>query len=221
MGCVEKAIFSERGSVRGKEVLVALRANWFVFVWLSVIRRNISQSIRNRWRKIGLMFQFQNRRELFNQLRDAGEMLGLLLNPLASPSKPLKTILGDESKRLAVPSKIGGGNVEESDLLVEYSFFGGAQGGWRQRTVDANEPMHDQWGETTGDLFINDAVFFRHIPERIWRYELGGYPVVKKWLGYRDRGRRPGVPAIGAGNSSSPRHRAAVVCSSAAVSNSR
>jgi hypothetical protein len=133
-------------------------------------------------------------RELFNQLRDAGEMLGVLLNPLASPSRPLKAILGDESKQLAVPSKIGGGNVEERDLLIEYSFFGAAQGGWRQRTASANEPMYDQWGETTGDLFINDAVFFRHIPEKVWRYELGGYPVIKKWPGYRDRGRRPGVP---------------------------
>jgi len=32
------------------------------------------------------------------------------------------------------------------------------------------------------------------VPEHVWRYELGGYPVIKKWLGYRDRGRRPGIP---------------------------
>jgi hypothetical protein len=25
----------------------------------------------------------------------------------------------------------------------------------------------------------------------MWEYELGGYPVVKKWLAYRDNGRRP------------------------------
>jgi len=24
-----------------------------------------------------------------------------------------------------------------------------------------------------------------------WTYELGGYPVIKKWLAYRDNGRRP------------------------------
>ncbi len=54
--------------------------------------------------------------------------------------------------------------------------------------------MHAEWGKITGDLYINDAVSFRHVPERVWRYELGGYPVIKKWLGYRDRGRRPGIP---------------------------
>jgi hypothetical protein len=25
----------------------------------------------------------------------------------------------------------------------------------------------------------------------VWAYELGGYPVIKKWLAYRDKGRRP------------------------------
>ena len=121
-------------------------------------------------------------------------MLAVLLNPAASPSKALKNITGDEAKHLAVPGKVGGGNVGEGDLLVEYSFFGGAQGGWRARSSANDEPMHDEWGDSTGDLYINDAVLFRHVPEKVWGYELGGYPVIKKWLGYRDRGRRPGIP---------------------------
>lgn len=28
----------------------------------------------------------------------------------------------------------------------------------------------------------------------VWKYQLGGYPVIKKWLGYRDAKRRPGKP---------------------------
>ena len=96
--------------------------------------------------------------------------------------------------KVRVPGKVGGGNVGEGDLLVEFSFFGGAQGGWRTRSSAKAEPMHAEWGENTGDLFIIDEVMFRHVPERVWRYELGGYPVIKKWLGYRDRGRRPGIP---------------------------
>jgi hypothetical protein len=133
-------------------------------------------------------------RELFDELIAAGEILAALLNPIASPSKALKVILGDEAKHLAVPGKIGGGNVSDADLLVEYSFFAGAQGGWRARSSSNDEPMHAEWGEVTGNLYINDAVSFCHVPEGVWRYELGGYPVIKKWLGYRDRGRRPGIP---------------------------
>lgn len=132
--------------------------------------------------------------EIFEQLCDAGGMLATLLDPVANPSRILKKILEEETRYVAVPSKIGKGSLAESDLIVEYSFFGGAQGGWRERSIADNEPTHDQWGSTTGDLFINNAVFFRHVPERVWRYELGGYPVLKKWLGYRDRGRRPNIP---------------------------
>ena len=50
------------------------------------------------------------------------------------------------------------------------------------------------WGEETGDLFVSKTVFFRHVPERVWRFELGGYPVLEKWLGYREAKRRGGRP---------------------------
>ena len=133
-------------------------------------------------------------RELFGELVAAGDLLAVLLNPVVNPGKSLRDVLGDEAKHLAVPGKTGGGTVSGDDLLVGYSFFGGAQGGWRPRAATPAEPMRAEWGGTTGDLYINDSVYFRHVPERVWRYELGGYPVIKKWLGYRDRGRRPSEP---------------------------
>lgn len=111
--------------------------------------------------------------ELLEELADAGDKLGILLNPVASPVRVLKDLLADELKQIAVPTKIGGGNVGEHDLLVEYAFFGGAQGGWRERTATPKEPMHAEWGKATGDLYINDGLFFRHVPEQVWRYELG------------------------------------------------
>jgi hypothetical protein len=48
----------------------------------------------------------------------------------------------------------------------------------------------ETWGERTGDLFLNDDAYFGNVPELVWNYQLGGYPVLKKWLGYRqaDRG---------------------------------
>jgi hypothetical protein len=50
------------------------------------------------------------------------------------------------------------------------------------------------WGERTGDLFVNDFAFFANVPEQVWDYQLGGYPVLKKWLGYRQADRRDGKP---------------------------
>jgi hypothetical protein len=132
--------------------------------------------------------------DLFEESVKAGDSLALLLNPAAAASRALREVLGDSARELAVPCRLGGGNVGENDLTIEMSFFGAAQGGWRPRAAAAGEPMFPQWGETSGDLAINDSVFFRHVPEAVWKYELGGYPVIKKWLGCRDRGRRPGVP---------------------------
>jgi hypothetical protein len=132
-------------------------------------------------------------RQLLDELAEAGQLLAVLIDPVASPVTALETILGDDLNHLAVPRKVGGGSAAQAQLSVECSFFGGAQGGWRERANAPDEPMHEEWGIATGDLYINDMVFFRHVPESVWRYELGGYPVIKKWLGYRDCGRRPGV----------------------------
>ena len=42
-------------------------------------------------------------------------------------------------------------------------------------------------GETTRDVFLNDAAYWRCVPSHIWEYTIGGYQVLKKWLSYRER----------------------------------
>ena len=43
-------------------------------------------------------------------------------------------------------------------------------------------------GGTTFDIYLNADAFWRNVPPAVWRYKLGGYQVLKKWLSYRDRG---------------------------------
>ena len=43
-------------------------------------------------------------------------------------------------------------------------------------------------GETTSDIHPNDNAYWRNVPAAVWRYKLGGYQVLKKWLSYRERG---------------------------------
>ena len=43
-------------------------------------------------------------------------------------------------------------------------------------------------GDTTLDVYLNDRAFWRNVPFPVWRYKLGGYQVLKKWLSYRERG---------------------------------
>ena len=41
-------------------------------------------------------------------------------------------------------------------------------------------------GETCFDAHLNDVAFWRAIPAKVRHYTMGGYPVLKKWLSYRD-----------------------------------
>ncbi len=42
-------------------------------------------------------------------------------------------------------------------------------------------------GETCFDIYLNDKAYWRCVPSAVWRYTIGGYQVIKKWLSYRER----------------------------------
>ncbi len=44
----------------------------------------------------------------------------------------------------------------------------------------------NEHGESVLDIFLNDDNRWRGVPLAVWAYTLGGYPVLKKWLSYRD-----------------------------------
>jgi hypothetical protein len=37
------------------------------------------------------------------------------------------------------------------------------------------------------DVYLSDVAYWRCIPARVWKYTIGGYQVMKKWLSYRER----------------------------------
>jgi hypothetical protein len=41
-------------------------------------------------------------------------------------------------------------------------------------------------GKSTHDIYLNDTVYWRNVPEKVWDYTIGGYQVLKKWLSYRE-----------------------------------
>ncbi len=42
-------------------------------------------------------------------------------------------------------------------------------------------------GESTVDVWLNGDAWWANIPLNVWRYQLGGYQVIKKWLSYREK----------------------------------
>ncbi|HEX3867920.1 MAG TPA: type ISP restriction/modification enzyme, partial [Gemmatimonadaceae bacterium] len=156
-------------------------------------QRDFIGSLAHDW----LRFPIPRDRTHFLEATVLGDQVALLLDPfsdLAAVRRTIQSILGPDASRLAVLSTDDGGPIREEDLRVDIAHFGAAPGGWRPRRPEAAEPWRAEWGETTGDLSLNNRVFFRHVPERVWKHELGGYQVIKKWLGYREARRRAGEP---------------------------
>jgi hypothetical protein len=73
--------------------------------------------------------------------------------------------------------------TEANDLKVAVTYWGGGKGRWKPGPFTLEEaPCADWgeevWGERTGDLYINDDAFFANVPQTVWSYQLGGYPVL-------------------------------------------
>lgn len=133
--------------------------------------------------------------KLFDQIATAGDQVAHLLDANTDSREQVLSIIGEErAAKLAQLSKEDGMPIKPADFKVTVNYWGGSKGGWRSREFTAEEDPMPAWGDRTGDLYIGDGVFFANVPEVVWKYELGGYPVLKKWLGYRQADRRSDEP---------------------------
>ena len=111
-------------------------------------------------------------------------------------------------KTIGVPSTLGGAEMDDLAVTVGWGHFGKAgvvmpaRGKLAERAYDANESKaidaeasargmspedaRRLLGETTCDVFLNDAAYWRNVPRSVWEYTIGGYQVIKKWLSYRE-----------------------------------
>jgi hypothetical protein len=131
----------------------------------------------------------------FGKLADAGNRLAVLLDPVQDAESVAAAILGLERlRKLGVPRREGGGPIPERDLVVTAGYYGAGKGDYRPRAFAEAEAALAQWGVGTGDLYINADICFGNVPQAVWEFDLGGYPVLKKWLGGRQGSRRDGRP---------------------------
>jgi len=130
-------------------------------------------------------------RGLFDRLVNAGEKVARLLDANRNAGDVIESVLGSERAAALGPlRRVDTGQLQPDDLKITVSYWGGSRGGWKPRSYTVEEAPLGLWGERTGDLYINERAFFANVPEAVWTYQLGGYPVLKKWLGYRQADRR-------------------------------
>ena len=101
---------------------------------------------------------------------------------------------------IAVPTILDGRNMAGDDfaLTAGWGHFGQGdavmpgQGRVVERAYAPDEravldDASTTLGETTFDIYLNRRAWWRDVPAAVWRYKLGGYQVLKKWLSYRER----------------------------------
>lgn len=138
--------------------------------------------------------------ELLNALVSKGEQVTRLLDANCDAREVIEAILGRErAATIGSMKRSDGGHLRPGDLKITVTYWGGGKGRWKPHPFGVEDAPDETWGdgvwgEQTGDLYINDDVFFANVPEAVWSYQLGGYPVLKKWLAYRQADRRDGNP---------------------------
>ncbi|MCW3100589.1 MAG: adenine specific methyltransferase [Chthonomonadaceae bacterium] len=116
------------------------------------------------------------------------------------------TKVGNGLAVIGIISREGGGklNRETGEFALEANWGSPTplgvmpgQGDARLRafTPDERQAIADAYGEEalsllvagTRDIYLNDVAYWRNVPEAVWKYTIGGYQVLKKWLSYRDK----------------------------------
>ena len=129
-----------------------------------------------------------------------GRDLAALLDPETPVPGVTQGPLRPEMAAIAVPTTTGGRNMAGDDFALtagwghygtgEAVMPGQGRAAERSYTSEERAALGDALpalGETTFDVYLNDRAFWRNVPAAVWRYKIGGYQVLKKWLSYRER----------------------------------
>ena len=94
-------------------------------------------------------------------------------------------------KMIASPARIDGRPLTTVDFALTVGWGHAGKGGTtmpgKGRVEDRPATAEEGFSGTTHDVYLNARACWRHVPPDVWNYTLGGYPVLKKWLSYREQ----------------------------------
>lgn len=115
-----------------------------------------------------------------------------------------------EIQKIAAVTKEGGGQLQPKELAVNVGWGHAGKDGVvmpgkgkaveRDYTVEEkksivsgaekqgipSEKAFELLGERTFDIYLNEVAYWKNVPSKVWKYTIGGYQVIKKWLSYRE-----------------------------------
>ena len=156
----------------------------------SIYRTENGGALRQDWPRIPLPTDG----EKLATSAELGRHLAILLDIEKDAPGISSGTIRPELRTIAVPSHVGGGNIDpdSADLAVTAGWGRGGNGKpvmpGRGRVVerDVRAEELNALGALTIDVHLNAEVYWQNVPKRVWDYSLGGYQVLKKWLSYRE-----------------------------------
>ncbi|MBN1887423.1 MAG: N-6 DNA methylase [Thermoflexales bacterium] len=130
-----------------------------------------------------------------------GQQIAALLDTETPVSGVTSGKIRPELKTIAVATRIGGGNIDPDagELSVTAGWGHADKGGVTMPgkgkivgtplpalALSEAEGLVEGLGDEGYDIYLNDVVYWKNIPAKVWDYTIGGYQVIKKWLSYRE-----------------------------------
>ncbi|HVB25292.1 MAG TPA: type ISP restriction/modification enzyme [Ktedonobacteraceae bacterium] len=145
-----------------------------------------------------------------------GQQVAVLLDTENSVKGVTTGKIRPELRHLAAPARVGGGmlNPNAGDLAITVGWGHGSnnsngnvtmpgKGKLLERPYTPDELSAIQegtkaigltveealahLGATTCDIYLNNVAYWQNVPSNVWRFTIGGYQVLKKWLSYREQ----------------------------------
>ena len=189
-------------------------SNIATLVWLHALAIGYSvnylvqnaDGIRQNWARIPLPAS----KGVLLESAALGEKIAALLDTENPVQEVTAGAVRKELRSIAPISRVGGGSLNKKDLRVtarwgyagqnRVTMPGPGDTMRREYADDERKAIRDGaaalgltadealacLGLTTYDIYLNDLAYWRNVPERVWRYTIGGYQVIKKWLSYRE-----------------------------------
>ncbi|MBI1918805.1 MAG: N-6 DNA methylase [Planctomycetes bacterium] len=177
--------YSEKNHAYSRHAVLLARALFFhllAILWSPAYRQENEAALRQDWPRIPIPTD--------PQVLDASAALGRTVAELLLPDKPVAGVtkgkLRPELRALGVPSKVGGGPIAPSaDLKVE---AGWGFRGQKNAVMCGKGKIVPSTADPAGsvDVFFNEHFYWANVPTDVWALTIGGYPVLKKWLSYRE-----------------------------------
>lgn len=176
----------EKGHAYSEGALDIARKLFFhslAVLWSPAYRSENEAALRQDWPRIPIPTDIA----VLTNSAALGERLAGLLLPDRSVPGVTAGKLRPELKALGTPTKPGHKAIDpDTDLEVTASWGFRNKAGAIMCGQGRVTPSDGNAGGAL-DVWINDRVCWRNVPLDVWNTVIGGYPVIKKWLSYREK----------------------------------